>query len=67
MIMKDLKKYRAGTAIPIITSTDSTITVTVKKTASLDTDFIYQFDKAKKCKSERVITGCDSCIKKFKF
>lgn len=65
MVLKDLTKYKAGTAMPIITTTDSTINVTVKKTASLHTDFVYQFDKVKKCKSERVITGCDSCIKKW--
>lgn len=63
LVMQDLKKIKPGTAKPLFSETDSTITMSVK-TGSLPADFIYEFDKAGKCRSEKVISRCDSCINK---
>ena len=63
LVIQDIKKYKHGAAKPVISETDSTITILVK-TSSLPADFIYGFDKAGKCISEKVIARCDSCINK---
>lgn len=64
-VMKDLKNYKPGSISPLFTETDSTITMSVKGSDFLPADFIYEFDKYGKCKSEKVIAGCDTCINKW--
>ena len=64
-VKKELKSYKPGTVKPLLTETDSSITMTLKKGATLTTVFIYEFDEAGKCKSEKVIANCDSCINKM--
>ncbi len=49
----------------VLTENDSSLVCSVNDKKISPADFIYGFDKAGKCQSEKVIVGCDSCYKKF--
>ncbi len=48
-----------------LTETDTAIILSIKDAKTLPANFIYRFDKTGKCKSERVMTSCDSCLNKY--
>lgn len=48
-----------------LTDTDSVLLFSIKSGKVLPADFIYSFDKSGKCRSEKVMAGCDSCFNKF--
>jgi hypothetical protein len=62
-----LAKYNAGPAFekPVISQTDSTVSMLVKEPGGRNTTFIFRFDKKGKCQSEEIIASCDSCYKKY--
>lgn len=67
-VMKMLNKYDAGSGFekPVITRQDSSITMMVKGTGSIQTTFVYRFSRSSgKCISEQVKASCDSCYKKY--
>lgn len=62
-----LAKYDAGAGFekPVIVQTDSTVSMQVKGSGGLETNFIYRFDKNGKCLMEETRASCDSCYKKY--
>lgn len=48
-----------------IKETAHSIHFTLKDPRTRPAEFIYEFDKAGKCMSERTIVDCDSCLRKF--
>ena len=66
-VKKELNEYtiRNDSLNASITETDTAIVLSVKGKETLVADFIYRFDKAGKCMSEKVITDCDSCFTKY--
>lgn len=67
-VKKELEKYISANKNinPILSETDSTLTITVSETDGKSTRFIYGFDKAgDKCIIQRTVAGCDSCYKKY--
>lgn len=67
-VLRQLEKYETGAGFekPVISQHDSTVSMTVKGTGTIQTTFIYGFDsQSGKCKSELVKASCDSCYKKY--
>jgi hypothetical protein len=66
-VKKELKEYisKNDSLNAIISEADSATMLSIKGPKTLPADFIYRFDKAGKCKSEKVIAGCDSCFTKY--
>lgn len=66
-VKKELTKYitRNDSLNAELTETDTTVILSIKSTKALPADFIYRFDKAGKCKLEKVMTRCDSCLNKY--
>ena len=66
-VKKELTDYiiKNDSLKALIAETDSTIRLVIKGPEVLPADFIYFFDKSGKCKSEKVVTYCDSCYNKF--
>ena len=48
-----------------LTETDSSLVLIVPGPKALPANFIYGFDKAGKCNSQKTIAWCDSCLNKF--
>ena len=66
-VKKELTEYAAknDSLNVTISETDTAIVLAIKGSNTLPADFIYRFDKAGKCMSEKVITDCDSCLNKY--
>lgn len=66
-VRKGLDKYILAndTIKATLTETDSSLVLKVTGTKTLPADFIYGFDKAGKCNSQKTIAYCDSCLNKF--
>jgi hypothetical protein len=66
-VKKELTEYitRNDSLNATLNETDTAITLTIKGTKTLAADFIYRFDKTGKCKSEKVMSSCDSCLNKY--
>ena len=48
-----------------LTDNDSVLLYSIKPGKVLPADFIYGFNKSRKCQWEKIIAGCDSCFNKF--
>ncbi|MBC7875441.1 MAG: hypothetical protein H7Y01_15680 [Ferruginibacter sp.] len=48
-----------------LTENDSVVIYSIKGPAVLPADFIYGFDKSGKCRSEKVVAGCEACFNKY--
>ncbi len=48
-----------------LTDNDSSLVFSIKDKKVLPTDFIYSFNKAGKCQSEKIIAGCEACYQKY--
>jgi hypothetical protein len=66
-VKKELNDYisKNDTLNASISETDTATILSVKGPKTLPADFIYRFDKAGKCKSEKIMAGCDSCFTKY--
>ncbi|HEV7780668.1 MAG TPA: hypothetical protein VGO58_05355 [Chitinophagaceae bacterium] len=66
-VKKELEKTIAKNDSLTITlsDNDSTLVFSYKEGKVQPVDFIYGFNKAGKCRSEKTIARCDSCFKKF--
>ncbi len=65
-VKKELDKYVAANKNlqPLVSETDSTLTLLVNDPKSQLVGFVYSFNKPGQCISEKIIAACDSCIKK---
>lgn len=61
VVITELKKTKPGTEKPVLTETDSVITVTRKGTGSYSVSHFYYFDKTRKNITEKVVAACESC------
>jgi hypothetical protein len=66
-VKKELGKYleKYDSLSGTISETDSSVQLSIKQGSSQPADFIYLFNKAGKCRVEKVISYCDSCHTKF--
>ncbi len=66
-VRKELNEYVSmnDSLNAAISETATAITLSIKGPKTLPADFIYRFDKTGKCKSEKVMGGCDSCFNKY--
>ncbi|MDZ4806965.1 MAG: hypothetical protein SGI96_01705 [Bacteroidota bacterium] len=62
-LQRQIAKYDSLTIS--LTDNDSALLYSIKAGETLPADFIYGFNKSRKCQSERIIAGCDSCFNKF--
>lgn len=63
-IKKQLES-RPGSEHTALYETDTSLHYSIRDPNMLPADFIYTFDGAGKCNSEKWIASCDSCLKKF--
>jgi hypothetical protein len=66
-VKKSIAKYKPindSTTISL-QETDSSILMSIRGTGSQPADFLYRFNKERKCISEKITAYCDSCYKKF--
>ena len=66
-VTKELKEYisKNDSLNAIVSASDTAIVLSIKGPKTLPADFIYRFDKAGKCISEKIVAGCDSCFNKY--
>ena len=66
-VLKKLNDYiqKNDTLNAAVNDLDTAIILKVKGVPSLPVDFIYKFNKAGKCISEKTIAYCDSCYHKY--
>jgi hypothetical protein len=66
-VKKELQQYikKNKSLGATLEQTDSTIHMSVPGPASQPADFFYSFDKTGKCVSQKTVTYCDSCFRKF--
>lgn len=66
-IKKDLQQYVSDnkTLKATLSETDSSLVLTVPGEASQQADFIYFFDKEGKCRLQKTIAYCNTCIDKY--
>lgn len=66
-VKKELNDYvsKNDTLNASISETDTAMVLSIKDLKTLPADFIYRFDKTGKCKSEKIMAGCDSCFTKY--
>jgi hypothetical protein len=66
-VKKELNEYisKNDSLNATVSETDVAIVLVIKGPKTLPADFIYRFDKAGKCISEKVVAGCDSCFTKY--
>jgi hypothetical protein len=66
-VKKELNEYvsKNDSLNAAISETATAITLSIKGPKTLPADFIFRFDKAGKCISEKIVAGCDSCFNKY--
>jgi hypothetical protein len=62
-LLHQIEKYDSLTSS--LTDKDSVLVYSLKENNVLSADFIYGFDRSGKCQSEKVMPGCDTCLKKY--
>jgi len=66
-VKKDLVAYAATIkeSNPAVSDADSAIVLSIKGTDGSPVKFIYKFDTAGKCQSEKVVSLCETCYTSF--
>lgn len=66
-VKKELNEYisKNDSLNATVSETGTAIVLVIKGPKTLPADFIYRFNKAGKCISEKVVAGCDFCFNKY--
>ncbi len=66
-IKKELGKYITDNKSlnATLSETDTTLVLNITGTTTQQASFVYFFDKQGKCRLQKTIAGCDSCINKY--
>ncbi len=66
-VKKELQKMveKNDSLNAVLNDNDSALVLSYTGPATRPVNFIYRFNKAGNCSSEKVMAGCDSCYKKY--